>query len=151
MGNRKAVLQSSLFISLLAGNFVAEPDPKAVATSSSGLLRWLRPSPELSATLRASGKARNSGKHSKMPYKRSMGQTEIDKISAALDRAEFALEQLRKKVDEVHRKRASAKKPEEIEALNLETAELWQQLQKISVAVHTGNLAPHLRLLPDTE
>jgi hypothetical protein len=38
-----------------------------------------------------------------------MRQTEIDKISAALDRAEFALEQLRKKVDEVYRKRTSAK------------------------------------------
>ena len=63
----------------------------------------------------------------------------------------FALEVLRKKVDEVHRKRASAKTPEEIAALDLETAELWQQLQKISDAVHTGNPAPHLRLVSDTE
>jgi hypothetical protein len=41
----------------------------------------------------------------------------------ALDRAEFALEQLRKKVDEVRRKRASAKTPKEIGALDSETAE----------------------------
>ena len=81
----------------------------------------------------------------------SMRQSEIDEIESALDRAEFALEVLRKKVDEVHRKRASAKTPEEIAALDLETAELWQQLQKISDAVHTGNPAPHLRLVSDTE
>jgi hypothetical protein len=80
-----------------------------------------------------------------------MRQSEIDKINTALDRAEFALEELRKKVDEVHRKRASAKTPEEIAALDLETAELWQQLRKISDAVHTGNPAPHLRLVPDAE
>ena len=43
-----------------------------------------------------------------------MRQTEIDKISAALDRAEFAFEQLRKKVIEVYRKRTSAKTTEEI-------------------------------------
>jgi hypothetical protein len=80
-----------------------------------------------------------------------MRQAEIDKIKAALDRAEFALGQLRNLVDELHRKRASAKTPEEIAALNLESAELWQQLQKISDAVHAGNPAPHLRLVKDRE
>jgi hypothetical protein len=80
-----------------------------------------------------------------------MRKIEIDKISAALDRAEFALEQLRKEVDEVHRKRHLAKTPEEFAVLDLKTIELWQKLQKISDAVHAGNPAPHLRLLPDTE
>jgi hypothetical protein len=81
----------------------------------------------------------------------SMHQSEIDKINAALDRAEFALEQLRIRVAEADRKRALAKTPEEIVALDLETAELWQQLRQISDAVHTGNPAPHLRLVPDAE
>jgi hypothetical protein len=56
-----------------------------------------------------------------------------------------------KKADGVYRKWASAKAPEEIVVLDLETAELWRQLQKISDAVHTGNPAPHLRLVPDAE
>jgi hypothetical protein len=40
---------------------------------------------------------------------------------------------------------------EEIAALNLEAAELLQQLRKIGDAVHAGNPAPHLRLVSDTE
>jgi hypothetical protein len=47
-----------------------------------------------------------------------MRQSEFDKLSAALDRAEFAMEELRKKLDELHRKRDLAKTPEEISALN---------------------------------
>jgi hypothetical protein len=80
-----------------------------------------------------------------------MRQSEFDRIGAALDRAEFALEELRKKSDELYRKRDVAKTPEGIAALNLEAAELWQQLRKISDAVHAGNPAPHLRLVSDTE
>jgi hypothetical protein len=80
-----------------------------------------------------------------------MRQSEFDKINAALDRAEFALEELRKKAILLRRKRALAKTPEEIEASNLESVELTQQLRKISEAVHAGRPTPHLRLVPDSE
>jgi chromosome segregation ATPase len=80
-----------------------------------------------------------------------MRQSEFDKINAALDRAKFALEELQRKSDELHRKRDSAKSLKEIAALNMEATELLQQLRKISDAVHTGNPAPHLRLVPDKE
>jgi hypothetical protein len=80
-----------------------------------------------------------------------MRQSEFDKINAALDRAKFALEELQKKSDELHRKRNSAKSLKEIAALNMEATELLQQLRKISDAVQTGNPAPHLRLVPDKE
>jgi hypothetical protein len=80
-----------------------------------------------------------------------MRQSEFDKLSSALDGAEFAMEELRKKLDELHRKRDLAKTLEEISALNLDADELLQQLRKISDAVHTGNRAPHLRLVSDTE
>jgi hypothetical protein len=80
-----------------------------------------------------------------------MRQSEFDKITAALGRAEFALEELRIKAEELRRKSALAKSLKEIAALNLEAAELLQQLAKISAAVHTGNPAPHLRLVPDIE
>jgi phage shock protein A len=78
-----------------------------------------------------------------------MRPSKFDKINAALDRAEFALGQLQKKVDETRRKRASARTPDAIVALDLEAAELLQQLRKISDAVHTGSPAPHLRLVSD--
>jgi hypothetical protein len=80
-----------------------------------------------------------------------MRQSEFDKLSAALDRAEFAMEELRKKLDELYRNRDLAKTPEEISALNLDADKLLQQLRKISEAVHTGNPAPHLRLVSDKE
>ena len=80
-----------------------------------------------------------------------MRQSEFDKITAALGRAEFALEELRTKAEELRRKSASAKSLKEIAALNLEAAELLQQIAKISTAVHTGNSAPHLRLVSNTE
>jgi hypothetical protein len=80
-----------------------------------------------------------------------MRQSEFDKISAALDRAEFALRELRKKEVQLHRKRYLAKSMEEIEALNLEAGDLLLALRKINDAVHAGNPAPHLRLVPDTE
>jgi hypothetical protein len=80
-----------------------------------------------------------------------MRQSEFDKISAALDRAEFALKELQKMEVALRRKRNAAKTLEEIAALNLEATELLQQLRRISDAVHTGNPAPHLRLLPDVE
>jgi len=76
-----------------------------------------------------------------------MRQSKFDKINAALDRAEFALEQLQKKVERARRKRASARTPEAIVPLDLEAAELLQELRKIRDAVHTGNPAPHLRLV----
>jgi hypothetical protein len=81
----------------------------------------------------------------------TMRQSEFDKITAALNRAEFVLEDLQKRAAELHRKAALAKTPLEIAALNLEAAELLQQVAKISAAVHTGNPAPHLRLVPDIE
>jgi predicted nucleic acid-binding Zn-ribbon protein len=80
-----------------------------------------------------------------------MRQSEFDKINAALDRAEFALEELRKKTDKLRRKQASAKTPEEIMAVNMEASELDRQLQKISDALHADNPAPHLRLVHDPE
>ena len=70
---------------------------------------------------------------------------------AALGHIEFAMEEFRKKADELKRKSDSAKSVEEIAALNFEAAELLQQLAKITIAVHTGNPAPHLRLVSDTE
>jgi phage shock protein A len=76
---------------------------------------------------------------------------DLDRIIAALGRAEFAVEELRKRADELKRKSAEAKSLEEIAAVNLEAAELLQQIAKISTAVHTGDPAPHLRLVPDTE
>jgi predicted nucleic acid-binding Zn-ribbon protein len=81
----------------------------------------------------------------------AMRQSEFDKLSAALDRAEFALKELRKKEVALRRKRHAAKPLKEITDLNLEATELLQQLRKISDAVHTGNPAPHLRLVPDKE
>jgi hypothetical protein len=80
-----------------------------------------------------------------------MRQSEFDKITAALSRVEFAMEQVRKRADELRRKSTLAKTMEEIAALNLDAAELLQQLVKISLAVHTGNPAPHLRLVSNTE
>jgi hypothetical protein len=80
-----------------------------------------------------------------------MRESEFDEVIAALDRAEFAVKGLREKTVELTRKRASAKTAEEIAALNLEATELKQQLRKISDAVHTGDPAPHLRLVSDTE
>jgi hypothetical protein len=79
-----------------------------------------------------------------------MQQSEFDQITAILDRAEFAVKELRKKADESSRKQGSAKTSEEMAFFNLEAAELKQQLRKISDAVHTGNPAPHLRLVPNT-
>jgi hypothetical protein len=80
-----------------------------------------------------------------------MRESEFDKINAAFDRAEFALEELRKQAAELNRKRNLAKTLEEIAILNLDAAELLQQLRRVSDAVHTGNPAPHLRLVPDIE
>jgi predicted nucleic acid-binding Zn-ribbon protein len=80
-----------------------------------------------------------------------MLQAEFDKITAALSRAEFALEELRKRADELKQKSVVAKSLEEIASLNLEAAELLQQIVKVSTAVHAGNPAPHLRLVSDTE
>jgi hypothetical protein len=80
-----------------------------------------------------------------------MQQSEFDRINAALDRAEFALETLRKKAMELEHKRTTSNSPEDILAINLEAAEIMQQLQMIDNAVHVGNPAPHLRLVPDTE
>jgi predicted nucleic acid-binding Zn-ribbon protein len=78
-------------------------------------------------------------------------QSEFDKINAAFDRAEVALETVRARTDELRRKSDLAKSPDEIAALHLEAAEILQQIVKITTAVHAGNSAPHLRLVPDTE
>jgi hypothetical protein len=78
-----------------------------------------------------------------------MRMSEFDKTNAALDRAEFALEKLHKKVVDARRRRASAGTPDAKVALDLEAAELLRQLRNIRDAVHTGNPAPHLRLVPD--
>jgi hypothetical protein len=80
-----------------------------------------------------------------------MRQSEFDKISATLDRAEFAMEAVRTRAEELRRKSGLAKSLKEIAALNLEAAELLQQIVKISTAVHSRSPAPHLRLVSDTE
>ena len=80
-----------------------------------------------------------------------MRQSEFDKISVALDRAEFAIHEIRRKVDELTSRRAEARTLKEIAAIDLEAKELLLQLRKISDAVHTNNPAPHLRLVSDTD
>ena len=80
-----------------------------------------------------------------------MRQSEFDKISVALDRAEFAIQEIRRKVDELTSKRAEARTLKEIAAIDLEANELLQQLRKVSDAIHTSNPAPHLRLVSDTD
>ena len=80
-----------------------------------------------------------------------MRQSKFNKTNATLDRAEFALEQLQKKVDKARRKRRSAGTLDAVAALDLEAAELLQQLRRIRDAVHAGSPAPHLRLVSDTE
>jgi hypothetical protein len=80
-----------------------------------------------------------------------MRESEFDQINAALDRAEFAIREMRKKVDGLHRKASLAKPLEEMVALKLEVAELLKQLRKVADAVRSGNSAPHLRLVSDTE
>lgn len=80
-----------------------------------------------------------------------MRQSEFDKVNAALDRAEFALEELCLKAGELCRKLAAAKAPEEIQALNCEAIRLERQLDKLSEAVHAGRRGPHLRLVSDSD
>ena len=80
-----------------------------------------------------------------------MRQSEFDKITAALGRAEFAMEAVRIRADELRRKSALANTMEEIATLNAEAVELLHDLVKINLAVHTRNPAPHLRLVSDTE
>jgi hypothetical protein len=81
----------------------------------------------------------------------AMRQSEFDKLSVALDSTEFALRLLQKKAVELRRKRDSAKTQEELVSLDFDAAELLQRLRKIGEAIHAGNPAPHLRLLPDVE
>ncbi len=81
----------------------------------------------------------------------AMRQSEFDKISVALDRAEFAIHEIRRKVDELTSRRAEARTLKEIAAIDLEADELLQQLRKVSDAIHTRNPAPHLRLVSDTD
>jgi hypothetical protein len=80
-----------------------------------------------------------------------MRETELDKINAVLDRAQFAIDEIQRQVDELTGKRAAAQTPEEIAAVNLAADVLLLQLRKISDAIHTSNPAPHLRLFTDTE
>ena len=79
-----------------------------------------------------------------------MEQSEFDKTTAALDRAEFAMEVVRLRAEEFRRKSDAAKSVEEIADLHLEATEILHQLVKISTAVDTGNPAPHFRLVSDT-
>jgi hypothetical protein len=80
-----------------------------------------------------------------------MRQSEFDKVNSALDRAEFAIQEIRRKVDELTSKRAEARTLKEIAAIDLEANELLLQLRKISDAVHSNNPVPHLRLVSDTD
>jgi hypothetical protein len=80
-----------------------------------------------------------------------MREVEFEKINAVLDRAQYAIQQIQGKVDELARKKAAAQTQEEIAAVDLMADELLLQLQKISDAIHTGNPAPHLRLVPNIE
>jgi hypothetical protein len=81
----------------------------------------------------------------------AMRQSEFDKLSVALDSTEFALRLLQKKAVELRRKRDSAKTQEELESLDSDAAVLLQRLRKIGEAIHSGNPAPHLRLLLDVD
>ena len=80
-----------------------------------------------------------------------MRESEFDKINTVLDRAQFAIQQIQRKVDELTSKRAEARTLKEIAAIDLEAKELLLQLRKISDAVHSNNRAPHLRLVSDTD
>ena len=80
-----------------------------------------------------------------------MRETELDKINAVLDRAQFAIDEIQRQVDELTSKRAAAQTPEEITAVNLAADVLLLQLRKISDAIQTSNPAPHLRLVSDAE
>ena len=71
-----------------------------------------------------------------------MRQSEFDKITAALGRAEFAMEAVRIRADELRRKSTLATTMEEIATLNVEAAELLNGLVEISLAVHTRKPAP---------
>jgi hypothetical protein len=86
--------------------------------------------------------------HSKGP---AMRESEFDKINAVLDRAQYAIQQIQRKVDELARKKAAAQTLEEIAAVDLMADELLLKLRKVSDAIHTGNPAPHLRLVSDME
>src|ERR1700722_20547926 len=57
----------------------------------------------------------------------------------------------KKKMDKARRNRSSARTSDGIVALDLEAAELLEQLRKIRDAVHAGSPAPRLRLVSDTE
>ena len=81
----------------------------------------------------------------------AMRQSESDKINEMLNRAQFAIQQIQRKVDELARKKATAKTPKEVAAVDLIADVLLQQLRKVSDAIQTGNPAPHLRLVSDTE
>ena len=81
----------------------------------------------------------------------AMGLSEFDRINASLDRAEFAIDELRKKLDGLHRKATLTKTPEEMVALKLEVAELLQRLRTVRDGVHRGNPAPHLRLVSNVK
>lgn len=80
-----------------------------------------------------------------------MRQSEFDKINAVLDRAQFAIQEIQRKVDELTRMRTAAQTPEEIAAVDLAADELLLQLRKISNTIHTSNPAAHLRLVSDTD
>jgi hypothetical protein len=80
-----------------------------------------------------------------------MQESEFDKIDAVLDRAQFTIQKIQRKIDELTSKRAAAQTPEEVAAVDLVADELLLQLRKISDAIHTRNPARHLRLVPDTE
>jgi hypothetical protein len=80
-----------------------------------------------------------------------MREPEFNKINAVLDRAQFAIQQIQNKVAELARKKAAALTLEEIAAVDLMADELLQQLRKVSDAIHSGNPAPHLQLVSDTE
>jgi hypothetical protein len=67
-----------------------------------------------------------------------MEQSEFDKITAALDRAEFAMQVVRLRAEEFRRKSDAAKSVEEIADLHLEATEILHQLVKISTAVDTA-------------
>jgi hypothetical protein len=80
-----------------------------------------------------------------------MRDSEFGKINAVLDRAQFAIQEIQRKVDELTRKRAAAQTPEEIAAVDLVANELLLGLRKISDAIHTSNSSPHLRVVSDKE
>jgi hypothetical protein len=73
--------------------------------------------------------------------------SDLDKSTAAFERAEFALGEMQKRTSELLGKLTAVRTQGEIKTLHLESIELVRQLALIREAVHGGSPTPHLRLI----